>query len=146
MKTLTRSSILKTLTRSPVLETLTRSPVLQTLAETGLLNFSSREGGVSETLSIRLRRPLQNKDVDEAARHNSHHNPLLLHVAYKAPCDTHTHTSSAASDAKLDMMFTRLKHIKRVLQLSCSNISFQSFSMSLMLMSCVAGLKHASNL
>ena len=38
---------------------------------------------------------------DEAARYNSDHNPLLLHIAYKAPCDTHTHTSSAASDARI---------------------------------------------
>ena len=39
--------------------------------------------------------------LDEAARYNSDHNPLLLHIAYKAPCDTHTHTSSAASDARI---------------------------------------------
>ena len=39
--------------------------------------------------------------LDEAARYNSDHNPLLLHLAYKAPCDTHTHTSSAASDARI---------------------------------------------
>ena len=44
---------------------------------------------------------------------------------------------------ELDMMFRRQKHIKRVLQLSCSNILFHSFSKSLMLMSCVTGLKHA---
>ncbi len=39
--------------------------------------------------------------LDEAARYRSDHNPLLLHIAYKAPCDTHTHTSSAASDARI---------------------------------------------
>jgi len=61
--------------------------------------------------------------LDEAARYRSDHNPLLLHIAYKAPCDTHTLTPH--------------------LQLSCSNISFHSFSKSLMLMSCVTGLKHA---
>ncbi len=79
--------------------------------------------------------------LDEAARYRSDHNPLLLHIAYKAPCDTHTHTSSAASDARI--RYDAQKHIKRVLQLSCSNISFHSFSKSLMLMSCVTGLKHA---
>jgi len=41
--------------------------------------------------------------LDEAARYHSDHNPLLLHIAYKAPCDTHTHTSSAASDARIDV-------------------------------------------
>ncbi len=79
--------------------------------------------------------------LDEAARCRSDHNPLLLHIAYKAPCDTHTHTTSAASDARI--RYDAQKHIKRVLQLSCSNISFHSFSKSLMLMSCVTGLKHA---
>jgi len=39
--------------------------------------------------------------LDEAARYRSDHNPLLLHIAYKAPCDSHTHTSSAASDARI---------------------------------------------
>ena len=32
--------------------------------------------------------------LDDAARYNSDYNPLLLHIAYKAPCDTHTHTHS----------------------------------------------------
>jgi len=40
----------------------------------------------------------------------------------------------------------RLKHIQRVLQLSCGNIALHSFNKTLMLMSCVTGLKHARNL
>ncbi len=39
------------------------APSWDRLAEKGLLDFSSREGGVSGTLSKRLRRPLQTKDV-----------------------------------------------------------------------------------
>jgi len=38
--------------------------------------------------------------LHEAARYRSDHN-LLLHIAYKAPCNTHTHTSSAAPDARI---------------------------------------------
>jgi len=39
------------------------APSWDRFAEKGLLDFSSREGGVSGTLSKRLRRPPQNKDV-----------------------------------------------------------------------------------
>ena len=41
--------------------------------------------------------------LDEAARYRSNHNPLLLHIAYKALCDTHTHThtSFGAPDARI---------------------------------------------
>ena len=39
--------------------------------------------------------------LDEAARYRSDQNPLLLHIAHKAPCDAHTHTSSAAPDARM---------------------------------------------
>jgi len=81
--------------------------------------------------------------LHEAARYRSDHN-LLLHIAYKARLATHTLTPHLQHQMpELDMMFRRLKHIKRLLQLSCSNTSFHSFSKSSMLMSCVTSLKHA---
>ncbi|DBA80149.1 TPA: hypothetical protein ACH3X2_007622 [Trebouxia sp. C0005] len=69
--------------------------------------------------------------LDEAARYRSDHNFLLLHIAYKAPCDIHTHTSSAASDARSRCDVQKAEAYKCVLQLSCSYISFHSFSQSI---------------
>ena len=81
--------------------------------------------------------------LDEAARYRSDHNPLLWHIAYKAPCDTHTHTSFAASDARIRYDVQKAEAYQACLATELQQHFNHSFSKSLMLMSCVTGLKHA---